>query len=59
MEARVLTENEENIKRFNDFVANHPKGHVLQSWEWGKVKSVTGWQPIRIIVCLLYTSRCV
>jgi peptidoglycan pentaglycine glycine transferase (the first glycine) len=50
MQARVLTESPENIKLFNDFMAVHPKGHVLQSWEWGKVKEVTGWVPIRIVV---------
>ena len=50
MEARVLAESPENIQKYNDFVASHPKGHVLQAWEWGKVKAVTGWQPIRIVV---------
>ena len=50
MQARVLTESSENIKLFNHFMEVHPKGHVLQSWEWGKVKEVTGWKPIRIVV---------
>ncbi len=50
MQARVLTESPENIKLFNHFMEVHPKGHVLQSWEWGKVKEVTGWKPIRIVV---------
>ena len=50
MQARVLTETPENIKLFNGFIEGHPKGHVLQSWEWGKVKEVTGWVPIRIVV---------
>jgi len=36
--------------QFNDFVANAPKGHFLQSWEWGEVKAATGWQPLRILV---------
>ncbi|AET70921.1 putative methicillin resistance protein [Desulfosporosinus orientis DSM 765] len=36
--------------RFNDFLAKHPKGHVLQSWEWGEIKSRTGWQPWRLII---------
>ncbi len=47
--SKVLTETEENRLRFNEFIAAHPKGHVLQSWEWGRVKAVTGWQPIRIV----------
>ncbi|MBM7866536.1 peptidoglycan bridge formation glycyltransferase FemA/FemB family protein [Heliobacterium gestii] len=37
-------------ERFNRFMAEHPKGHVLQSWEWGDVKSRTGWQPHRLMV---------
>ena len=36
--------------RFNAFLAKHPKGHVLQSWEWGGIKSRTGWRPWRLIV---------
>lgn len=49
-QARVLTETPQNIKMFNSFMETHPKGHVLQSWEWGKVKEVTGWEPIRVVV---------
>jgi peptidoglycan pentaglycine glycine transferase (the first glycine) len=33
---------------WNRFVAEHPQGHVLQSWEWGELKATTGWQPLRI-----------
>lgn len=36
--------------RFNDFLAKHPKGHVLQSWEWGEIKSRTGWRPWRLVI---------
>lgn len=36
--------------RFNDFLAKSEKGHVLQSWEWGEIKSRTGWQPWRLVV---------
>ena len=35
--------------RFNAFLARHPKGHILQTWEWGEVKASTGWQPIRLL----------
>jgi peptidoglycan pentaglycine glycine transferase (the first glycine) len=36
--------------RFNAFLAKAPKGHVLQSWEWGEIKSRTGWIPWRLII---------
>ncbi|HZK85928.1 MAG TPA: peptidoglycan bridge formation glycyltransferase FemA/FemB family protein [Desulfosporosinus sp.] len=36
--------------RFNAFLAKDPKGHVLQSWEWGEIKSRTGWIPWRLVI---------
>lgn len=42
-----------NIKekdRYNRFVASHPKGHFLQTWEWGDVKKSTGWEPLPFIL---------
>lgn len=35
---------------FNEFMARGPKGHILQSWEWGEVKRHTGWEPLRFLV---------
>ena len=40
----------EDKEKFNSFIAQHPKGHVLQTWEWGEIKSRTGWKPWRLLV---------
>jgi len=45
MEAKILTD--EHREAWNDFVASSSNSSVLQSWEWGQVKSGL-WQPIRI-----------
>jgi lipid II:glycine glycyltransferase (peptidoglycan interpeptide bridge formation enzyme) len=31
-------------------VAQHPQGHMLQSWSWGDLKEQFGWQPFRVAV---------
>lgn len=45
---RMMTTQDKKL--FNDFVARHPKGHVLQTWEWGEVKAKTGWEPLRLLL---------
>lgn len=39
---------EEDASYYNDFVSRAPKGHILQSYEWGLVKE--DWQPFRMLV---------
>src|SRR4030043_1660961 len=34
-----------NPIKWNTDIASLPGAHILQSWEWGKVKSQFGWQP--------------
>ncbi|MCC6446694.1 MAG: peptidoglycan bridge formation glycyltransferase FemA/FemB family protein [Armatimonadetes bacterium] len=34
--------------RWNEFVAWHPRGDLLQSFEWGDLKARHGWIPIRL-----------
>lgn len=36
--------------RYDAFVADHPKGHVLQTWAWGRVKERTGWRPLCLVL---------
>ncbi len=38
-----------NAERWNALVATLPGAHVLQTWEWGVVKSRFGWQPHHLI----------
>jgi len=33
---------------WNSFVAGHPRGHLLQCWEWGELKASSGWSPVRL-----------
>ncbi len=33
------------------FVAAHPRGHLLQSYAWGELKSAFGWQALRLALC--------
>ena len=30
------------------FVNEHPQGHLLQSWDWGELKTSANWQPLRL-----------
>jgi len=46
--ARVIGEEEK--ASFNNFISNHAKGHILQTWEWGELKERSLWQPLRLIV---------
>ncbi len=37
-----------NRKTWDTFVANHPAGHLLQTWAWGELKARFGWRVIRL-----------
>lgn len=39
---------ESDRSRFNAFVAGFESGDLLQSFEWGDLKSKSGWKPLRI-----------
>ena len=34
---------------WNQFLSQHPNVHLLQTGEWGELKSAFGWKPVRII----------
>ncbi|MFZ5644639.1 MAG: lipid II:glycine glycyltransferase FemX [Bacillota bacterium] len=35
---------------FNDFIRLSDTGSVFQSYEWGELKRIYGWQPIRLLL---------
>jgi peptidoglycan pentaglycine glycine transferase (the first glycine) len=37
-------------RRWDDFVAAHPAGHLLQSYAWGEFKRQHQWSPLRVLV---------
>jgi peptidoglycan pentaglycine glycine transferase (the first glycine) len=42
----------QNASQWNEFLNNFPEAHILQSAEWGQLKSNFGWQPVRIVAGL-------
>lgn len=46
--ARLINSDEKD--KFNAFMESAPKGHILQTWEWGEIKAKTGWQPLRLVI---------
>ena len=40
---------ESSLAEWKEFLAAHPEAHLLQTGEWGELKSAFGWEPVRII----------
>lgn len=38
-----------SLTDWNHFQAQHPNAHLLQTGEWGELKSAFGWKPVRIV----------
>jgi len=38
-----------SLTDWNQFLAHHPNAHLLQTGEWGELKSAFGWKPVRIV----------
>jgi lipid II:glycine glycyltransferase (peptidoglycan interpeptide bridge formation enzyme) len=37
------------LAKWNEFLAHHPEAHILQSGEWGELKTAFGWEAIRVV----------
>ncbi|MDO8969291.1 MAG: peptidoglycan bridge formation glycyltransferase FemA/FemB family protein, partial [Saprospiraceae bacterium] len=37
--------------QWNQAIARLPNAHLLQTWEWGTLKQVYGWQPLPQLFC--------
>ncbi|NUQ85856.1 MAG: peptidoglycan bridge formation glycyltransferase FemA/FemB family protein, partial [Anaerolineales bacterium] len=38
-----------SLADWNQFLSQHPNAHLLQTGEWGELKSAFGWKPMRIV----------
>jgi peptidoglycan pentaglycine glycine transferase (the first glycine) len=38
-----------SLSDWNRFLSTHPNAHLLQTGEWGELKSAFGWTPVRIV----------
>jgi peptidoglycan pentaglycine glycine transferase (the first glycine) len=38
-----------SLAAWNQYLQSHPDAHLLQTGEWGELKSNFGWEPVRII----------
>jgi lipid II:glycine glycyltransferase (peptidoglycan interpeptide bridge formation enzyme) len=38
-----------SLTDWNQFLAQNPDTHLLQTGEWGELKSAFGWKPVRIV----------
>ena len=38
-----------SLSEWNQFLSSYPNAHLLQTGEWGELKSAFGWKPVRIV----------
>ena len=38
-----------SLSDWNQFLSIHPNAHLLQTSEWGELKSAFGWKPVRVV----------
>ncbi len=46
---RVRVTAAEDRERYDRFLASHPAGSLLQSWEWGTLKERHHWEAVRLL----------
>jgi peptidoglycan pentaglycine glycine transferase (the first glycine) len=37
------------LAEWKEFLTHHPEAHILQSGEWGELKSAFGWDAVRVV----------
>ena len=37
-----------SLTDWNQFLTQYPNAHLLQTGEWGELKSAFGWKPVRV-----------
>ncbi len=40
---------EVSLSAWNDYLRDDPNAHLLQTGEWGELKSAFGWKPVRLV----------
>jgi lipid II:glycine glycyltransferase (peptidoglycan interpeptide bridge formation enzyme) len=38
-----------SLAEWNQYLQGHPNAHLLQTSEWGELKSAFGWKPVRVV----------
>ena len=38
-----------SLSDWSQFLSAHPNAHLLQTGEWGELKSAFGWKPVRVV----------
>ena len=38
-----------SLTDWNHFLSQHPNAHLLQTGEWGELKSAFGWKAVRVL----------
>lgn len=38
-----------SLAEWNQYLQKHPNTHLLQTGEWGELKSAFGWKPVRVV----------
>jgi peptidoglycan pentaglycine glycine transferase (the first glycine) len=38
-----------SLAEWNQYLQNYPNAHLLQTGEWGELKSAFGWTPVRLV----------